>query len=47
MGASTEKGQFGLIYGHKIQSRNPVKYYIMTKQVAFNRPLQILASFYL
>ena len=31
MGASTEKGQFGLIYGRKIQSRNPVKYHIMTK----------------
>ena len=28
MGASA-KGQFGLGYGHKIQSRNPMRYFIM------------------
>ena len=30
MGARIEKGQFGLDYGYKIQSRNPIKYFIMT-----------------
>ena len=27
----TKKGKFGLGYGHKIQPRNPIKYFIMTK----------------
>ena len=44
MDADTEKGQFGLGYGHKMQSRNPIKYFIMTNQTVCNRPLQILAS---
>ena len=47
MGARTEKRQFGLGYGHKIQSRNPIKYFIMTKQIGYNRSSQILASLYL
>ena len=42
IGASVEKGQFGL--GHKIQSKNLMKYFITIKQIACNRPLQILAS---
>ena len=37
MGASA-KGQFGLGYGHKIQSRNPMRYLIMIKKIACNRP---------
>ena len=36
MGAGTEKGQFGLGYGQKLQSRNQVKYFIMTKQITSN-----------
>ena len=38
MGASA-KGQFGIGYGHKIQSRNPKRYFIMIKKIACNRPL--------
>ena len=41
-----EKGQFGLDYGHKTQSRNPIKYLIMTKQIVCNKPLQTLAFLY-
>ena len=37
MGASA-KGQFGIGYGHKIQSRNPMIYFIMIKKIACNRP---------
>ena len=37
MGASA-KGQFGIGYGHKIQSRNPMRYFIMIKKIACNRP---------
>ena len=44
IGASAEKGQFGLGDGHKIQARNPMGHFIMTKQIAYNRPLEILAS---
>ena len=47
MSAGTEKKQFGLEYDHEIQSRNPIKYLIMTKQTVCNRPLQIFASLYL
>ena len=32
MGASA-KGQFGLGFGHKIQSRNPMRYFIMIKKI--------------
>ena len=44
MGAVTERAQFGSDYGHKIQSRNPIRYFAITKQIVCNRPLQILAS---
>ena len=44
MGAGTEKGQPGLSYGRKIQSKNPIKHFILTKQIVCDRPLQILAS---
>ena len=47
MGAGIEKKEFGLVYGHKIQTRNPIKYFIMTKQIVGNRTVQILASLYL
>ena len=47
MGAGTERGQFGLDHGNKIQSRNLIKYFIMKKQIVYNRPLQILAYSYL
>ena len=43
MGARTEKAQFGLGYDHRIQLRNPIKYFIMIKQIVCNRPLQVLA----
>ena len=46
-GGGTEKGQYGLGYCHKIQSRNSIKYFIMTKQRVCNRLLKILASLYL
>ena len=36
--------QFDLGHGHKIQSRNPMEYFIKTKQIVCNRTLQILAS---
>ena len=36
MGGGTEKGQFCIGYGQKLQSRNPVEYFIMTKQIASN-----------
>ena len=39
MGAGTKKGEFFLGYGHKIQSTNSIKHFIMTKQIVFNRPL--------
>ena len=42
----TEKRQFGLGYGHKIQSINPIKYFILTKHIVCNRPLQILEVLY-
>ena len=47
MGAGTEKGQFVLDYGHKIQSRNPINYFIMIIHIVCKRPFQILASLYL
>ena len=47
MGAGIEKRQFDLGHGHKIQSRNPMEYFIKTKQIVCNRTLQILASLYL
>ena len=47
MDAATKMGQFGFGYGHKIQSRNPIKYFIMAKQIICYRPLQVLASLYL
>ena len=42
----TEKRQFGLGCGHKIQSINPIKYFILTKHIVCNRPLQILEVLY-
>ena len=37
LGSSLKWGQElkrdGLVFGHKIQSRNPVKYFIMNKQI--------------
>ena len=47
MGAGIEKRQFDLGHGYKIQSRNPMEYFIKTKQIVCNRTLQILASLYL
>ena len=47
MSAGTEKGQFGLSCGQKIQSTNSLKCFIMTKQIVCNRPYQILVSLYL
>ena len=47
MDAGTKKGEFFLGYGHKIQSANSIKCFIMTKQIVCNRPLQILISLYL
>ena len=47
MSADTEKRQFGLGYSHKTQSRSPIKYFIMTKQIICNSPFQILVSLYL
>ena len=38
---------FGVGYGHKIQSKNPIKCFIMNKQIICNRPFQILVSLYL
>ena len=38
MSAGTEKGQFGLGCGQKIQSTNSLKCFIMTKQIVCNRP---------
>ena len=32
IGAGTEKGHFGLGYGHQVQPRNQIKYFIMIKQ---------------
>ena len=47
MDAATKMGQFGFGYGPKIQSRNPIKYFILAKQIICYRPLQVLASLYL
>ena len=47
MSAGIEMGQFDLGCGHKTESRNPVKYFIKTKQIVSNRTLQILTSLYL
>lgn len=47
MGTGTEKGEFGLCYYHRIESRNPIIYFIMIKHIVCNIPLQILASLYL
>ena len=47
MSAGTEKGPFSLGYGHQIQPRNPIKYFIITREINCNRSLQILASLYL
>ena len=47
MSVGIEKGQFGLVYAHKIQSRNLIKYFIRTKQILCNKTWQILASLYL
>ena len=47
MSVGIEKGQFGLVYAHKIQSRNLIKYFIKTKQILCNKTWQILASLYL
>ena len=43
MSAGTEKPQFSFAYGHKIESRNPFKYFIMTKLIVSKRLLEILA----
>ena len=47
MSVGIEKEQFGLVYAHKIQSRNLIKYFIKTKQILCNKTWQILASLYL
>ena len=47
MSVGIEKGQFGLVYTQKIQSRNLIKYFIKTKQILCNKTWQILASLYL
>ena len=46
MSAGTEKGQLGLGYGHKIQSRNLINYFFLSEWIVCNRLLQILASLY-
>ena len=45
MSVGIENGQFGLVYAHKIQSRNLIKYFIKTKQIICNRTWQILAFY--
>ena len=44
MGAGTEKGRFGFGFGHKTESRNPIKYFIMTKQIVPNISSLILIN---
>ena len=52
MGADTEKEQFGLGYGQKIVMevvvyfKQKIKNFIKTKQIVWNRLLQISASLY-
>ena len=52
MGADTEKEQFGLGYGQKILMevvvyfKQKIKNFIKTKQIVWNRLLQISASLY-
>ena len=38
---------FEMGYGHKIQSKNPINYFIMTKQIVCTGHLQILPHLYL
>lgn len=42
MGAGTEKEKFSLGHAHKTQSKNPINYFIMTKQIICSSLLQIL-----
>ena len=52
MGADTEKEQFGLGYGQKVVMevevyfKQNIKNFIKTKQIVWNRLLQISASLY-